>query len=192
MSTGARPSSTSRCCCRAAAPWAPTRPASTRRCRGRAASPTGSPASRSARSTAPSSPATRRSSGVERLRDVLGDDHHRPALRHAGAPAAVRCEGDLARGCVQPDPSLGVLLRRRAAVLRPAPAAAVPAAAPAVAGGDQLLRYRAAAGDARAAGRLRPASTPARCGSASVRSTCAPATSSISTIDDPHASGPST
>ena len=43
----------SRCCCRAAVRWAPTRPASTRRCTRPGSSPTGSPASRSARSTAP-------------------------------------------------------------------------------------------------------------------------------------------
>ena len=139
---------------------------------------TGSPASRSAPSTAAliaGNPPERR---VERLRAVLGD---RQPSRRSASPhlAASTSTNDMLHQCINQFRAMGTLLWGAPELLQAAHAAADLHAGQ-QSRRPQLLRYRAAQGAARAAGRFRP-DQRARCASASARPTSRPATSSTST-----------
>ena len=136
-------------CCRAAARSAPIRPASTRPWRSGAICRTGSPASRSARSTAPSSPAIRPSagsSGCANFWELITDGI-------AGKPLL---EGDFARGIFNEWSALASITSGVEGFYQSAHAAGL-AAALGYGGRAQLLRHGAAAGHALAAHRFRAA-----------------------------------
>ena len=137
--------------------------------RGRAASGLGRRASRSARSTARSSPATRRSKRVERLRRVLGDDHNAPfGLPRPRRDRARSRAGRSRARRVQRLSSATSLLRRHARILH-APRCRRPTCSRRARRGARAGTRRARCeGDAGAAGRLRPH----QCGRDAVQRRC--------------------
>ena len=176
-----RPSSRSRCCCRAAVRWAPTRPASTRRCTRPGCEPDWvagiSIGAINCALIAGNPPETPASSDCA----TSGRRSSPPPLRHAGPGRRSTVEGDL---------------RARSGSTRSAPSACSLGGAPQFftprllppflqprgsAGGAQLLRHRRRCGRRSSAWSISTCSTAAPRGSASVPSTSAPATSSIST-----------